>query len=58
MGSRHIVEVLVEANKNISKIIDKMQNEKSANPDRQDWIDDINEIISQLDHVVEHLEED
>lgn len=55
MGNRHIVEILVEANKKISSVIDKMQDEKSS--DRQAWIGDVNEVISQLDHVVEHLEE-
>jgi len=53
MGSKHVVESLIEANKMISQIIDKMERQSS---DRKVWIDDLNTIIRQLDHVVEDLE--
>lgn len=56
MGNKHIVESLIEANKKISQIIDKTQIEDSMNPNRQVWIDDLNTIIRQLDHIVEELE--
>jgi hypothetical protein len=58
MGSKHIVEILVETNKKITQITNQIENAKSSGADRQIWIDDLNTIISQLDHIVEHLEED
>lgn len=56
MGSKHIVESLVEANKNITKIADKIENEEATPASHQVWVDDLNSIISQLDHIVEQLE--
>jgi hypothetical protein len=56
MGNKHIVESLIEANKKISQIIDKTQNEEEFKLNRQTWIDDLNAIIRQLDHLVEDLE--
>jgi polyhydroxyalkanoate synthesis regulator phasin len=56
MASKHIVEELIEANKKISQTINKMENNQSSNTDRQTWIDDLNGIIRQLDHIVEDLE--
>ena len=56
MGSKHIVETLNEANKKISQIIDKMESEESSPSDRTVWMDDLNTIIRQLDHLVEDLE--
>ena len=53
MENKHIIEVLIEANKSISAMIDKMQNEAS---DRQTCINQLNTIISKLDHTVEALE--
>jgi hypothetical protein len=56
MGSKHIAELLIEASKTILQIIDKLENEHSSTTDQQHWIDDLNMIIRQLDHVVEALE--
>ncbi|HEX4045596.1 MAG TPA: hypothetical protein VHZ76_08020 [Gammaproteobacteria bacterium] len=56
MGSKHIAELLIEANKKISRIIDRLQKENASSTDRQDWINDLNTIIQQLDHAVEELE--
>lgn len=56
MNNRHIVEVLVEANKNISKAIDKIQKDNSQSSDHQPLINELNNIIRDLDHIVEHLE--
>lgn len=55
MASKHIAEVLIEANKKISTIITKMQGD-AASHDKQKWIDDLNTIIRSLDHIVEELE--
>jgi len=56
MGSKHIVEKLIEANKKISQITNKMEGGSDVGADRQTWIDDLNSIIRQLDHIVEDLE--
>lgn len=56
MGSKHIVEKLIEANKKISQITNKMESHSTADTDQQAWIDDLNSIIRQLDHIVEDLE--
>ena len=56
MGSKHIVEKLIEANKKISQITNKMEGGSDVGVDRQTWIDDLNSIIRQLDHIVEDLE--
>lgn len=56
MGVKHIVETLIEANKKISQIIDKAEDESAFSSHKQAWIDDINTIIRQLDHTVEELE--
>lgn len=55
MGNKQIVESLIEANKKINQVINKLQNEESS--DRKASIDDINGVIRQLDHIVEHLEQ-
>jgi hypothetical protein len=55
MANKHIVELLIEANKKISEISNKVENENSVN--RQKIIDEINIVIRQLDHVVEQLGE-
>jgi exonuclease VII small subunit len=56
MGSKHIAELLIEANKKISQITNTMENDDSSEKDHQAWIDDLNAIIRQLDHIVESLE--
>lgn len=56
MVEKHIMELLIEANKNLSSIIDQLTNEKPPFKDRQDIIDKTNSIIRQLDNVVEILE--
>lgn len=56
MAGKHIVELLVEANKKIVQITDQIENEKSSDHDRQTWISDLNTVIRQLDHIVEDLE--
>lgn len=55
MANKHIVELLIEANKKISEISNRVENENSVN--RQKIIDEINIVIRQLDHVVEQLGE-
>lgn len=55
MSDRHIVELLIEANKKIGKTIDQLENESAATSERQHVIDDLNDIIRDLDHVVENL---
>ncbi|MHB1948043.1 MAG: hypothetical protein ACYCQI_08025 [Gammaproteobacteria bacterium] len=52
---KHIIALLVEANKQISNIINEM--EKANSPDTQIIIDEINDVIRQLDETVELLEE-
>lgn len=52
---KHIVELLVEANKQISNIINEMENKNS--PNDQIIIDEINDVIRQLDETVEMLED-
>lgn len=56
MGNKHIAELLIEANKKITKITDNLENEAANSNAKQEWIDDLNTIIRQLDHVVEELE--
>ncbi len=53
MENKHIIEVLIEANKSISTMIDKMQSD-AAN--RKNCVDELNAIIRTLDHTVETLE--
>lgn len=50
---KHIIELLDQANKQISDIINKMENS-----DMQDKtiVNQVNDVIRQLDIVVEHLE--
>lgn len=55
MGNKHIAEQLIEANKTISQLITKLEDEQSPS-DRQACINNLNDIIRQLDHIVEHLE--
>lgn len=54
MVKKHIVELLVEANKQISNVINKMESNNSQN--NNVIINEVNDIIRQLDEVVEHLE--
>ena len=56
MGSKHISELLIEANKKISQLITDVEDNKSSIVDTEACIDDINTIIRQLDHIVEELE--
>lgn len=56
MGQRHIVELLIAANKKISEIIDKKEDEVAFKVNKQVWIDDLNNVIRQLDHIVEDME--
>lgn len=56
MGQRHIVELLIAANKKISAMIDKKEDEAAFKVNKQAWIDDLNSIIRQLDHIVEDME--
>jgi exonuclease VII small subunit len=56
MGSKHIAELLIEANKKISQITTKMESDDSSDHDQKSWIEDLNAIIRQLDHIVEKLE--
>ena len=56
MGTKHIAEVLIEANKKISNVINKMEREENSQVDIQTSIDDLNGIIRSLDHLVEDLE--
>lgn len=53
MAKRHIIELLVEANKQISTIITKME---GGDPSTSAIIDQVNDVIRQLDSVVEQLE--
>lgn len=57
MIEKHIVELLIEADKKLSAIIDQLENQKPPFTNRQDVIDKTNSVISQLDKVVEKLEE-
>lgn len=58
MIKKHIVELLIEANKDLSTIIDKLENQNSPFTNRQNIIDKTNRVISQLDNIVEKLEEE
>lgn len=55
MAGKHIAEVLIEANKKISSIIDKIQTD-DMQTHKKNWIEDLNDIIRRLDHIVEDLE--
>ena len=55
MAGKHIAEVLIEANKKISTIIDTIQTDDLQTHKRK-WIEDLNDIIRTLDHIVEDLE--
>lgn len=56
MNNRHTVEILIEASKKISKVIDNVQSENPQASSPQRLIEDLNTIIRDLDHVVEGLE--
>jgi hypothetical protein len=56
MIEKHIVELLIEANKDLSAIIDKLEMENPPFKDRQVVIDQTNSVIRQLDSIVEKLE--
>lgn len=53
MAKRHVIELLVEANKQISGLITKME---GGDPATSSIIDQVNDVIRQLDKVVEQLE--
>jgi hypothetical protein len=53
MIGKHIAEFLIESNKKLLSIIDKIHHENSPYTQPQNAIDDINDIIRQLDHIVE-----
>lgn len=53
MANKHIAELLIEANKKIFEISNKVENDVS--PNKQKLIDEVNTVIRQLDHVVEQL---
>ncbi len=55
MIKKHVVELLIEANKQISNIITRMENDNFHNKNK--IIDEGNNVIRRLDGVVEHLEE-
>ncbi|MFZ2316169.1 MAG: hypothetical protein WAW86_11005 [Gammaproteobacteria bacterium] len=54
MPNQHIVELLVEADKKIIAVSNEIENNMSEN-NSQVWIDNINDIIRKLDHIVEKL---
>lgn len=56
MGIKHMVELLVETNKELSQIIDHAEHETSLDTHKQVWIDSLNTVIRRLDHIVEDLE--
>lgn len=58
MAYTHLVTELIEANKKIQQISNKIENENQAAFDKQSCIDDLNNVIRKLDHIVEHLEAD
>ncbi len=53
MGKKHIAELLIEADKRISRLIDNLEKNDVQN---QMIIDEVNETIRQLDKIVESLE--
>lgn len=53
MSHTHLVALLVEADKKIVDVSNQIEN--STSEDTQQWIDGINEVIRQLDHIVEEL---
>lgn len=56
MIEKHIVELLIEANKQLSEIIDHLETLNPPFTERQKVIDATNSVISQLDSIVEKLE--
>lgn len=54
MANKHIAELLIETNKGISNLINKIQNDDSQN-DKM-IIENLNDAIRQLDKIVEDLE--
>lgn len=56
MAYNHLVEQLIEINKKILAVSNQIENEKQADFNKQICIDDLNNIIRKLDHIVEHLE--
>lgn len=53
MANKHIAELLIEANKGISKVITTIENDTQ---DNKVIIDNVNDVIRQLDKIVEDLE--
>lgn len=53
MSNQHLVELLVEADKKIVAVSNAIENGTENN--KQAWVDDINDVIRQLDHIVEKL---
>ncbi len=55
MIEKHIVELLIEANKKIAAIIDSLEDQKPPFTHKQAIIDETNSVIRQLDSIVEKL---
>lgn len=53
MAKRHTIELLTEANKNISNLINKME---SQDLESSVVIDNVNDVIRELDKIVESME--
>lgn len=58
MGQKYIKETLISTSKMINEIINKQEDEATFQKNRQTWINEINAVIRQLDHLVEKLEKD
>lgn len=56
MPNIHISEMLIEANKKISDIINKMERDEHSHDHIKRSINDLNTIIRSLDHIVEELQ--
>lgn len=56
MAYTHLVGQLIEISKKTAEISTVIESEKQADFNKQLCIDDLNQIIQQLDHIVEHLE--
>lgn len=55
MAKKHIVEILIETDKQINNLIAKLENDELN--DNKVIINRVNELIRQLDGVVEQLED-
>lgn len=56
MAKKHVAEVLTEVDKKLTAVINKVQGADEQSPDTKSWIEDLNNIIRSLDHLVEELE--